>query len=319
MSVLAVGLLLAVPLLAVAHPVRVTTSIRLTAPPSCALGNFPTGPAYNPVNNYIYVPEQSSGKITVLAPPCTVVATITLPSGANPQFAAFNPQNNYIYVTDHSLSQVYVLLGTSLVSTLTSGAFNAPSGIMFDPGDSVMFVANFGAANITAIFGTTVGGVINVGIQPTGIAYDPYFNTLLVCNYGSSNVTILSSATYPFTATHTSAVAGSPESIVFNPADNFDYVASYGTDNVTVMTGLGGVVANVPVGHGPIGVAFSQAKLEVYVTMRNSNSVWVLSGTAVVKKVALGVSVIPLGLTYDDANDKIYVAGAGTNLLYALQ
>lgn len=282
------------------------------------------GVAYDPVTHNMYVANYISSNISVVAAPCTVVATIALPSGAAPIEVAFDPQDNYIYVTDALLSQVYVISGTTLIATLNGGHFNGAGPVAYDPGEGAMIIGNLGWSNITFVFGTAVGAAIPVGDEPVGIVYDPYYNTLLIANQVSLNVTVLSSATYPFTATHTNVFLGVvPGDIRFNPATSTDYVTSVpytfaSRGNVTEMTGLGSSVSTVAVAGYPLGEAFSQSKLAVYVSQMTPSVVWELSGTTAVKKVVLGLGVKPDGMTYDDANDMVYVTGSGSNKLYAI-
>jgi DNA-binding beta-propeller fold protein YncE len=295
-----------------------TAAVPAVLPTCASVGSFPSFPAYDPVTHDLYVPNQLSRNVSIVGPGCALVATVLLPPLSDPIAAAFDPQNNYVYVSDFNLNQVYVLHNTIKIATIAQGHFNNPSGITFDPGDGIMLVANFGWENISAISGVSYTGSIPVGIEPQDIAYDPFYNTLLVTNEGSSNVTIISSATFPFSASHSSAVAGGPIGIVFDPADNLDYIASFGTNNVTVMDGLGGVVTSIPVGSGPITIGFSQATLHVYVTMRGSNNVYVLNSLSVVKKVFLAKGATPIGVVYDDFDNQVYVAGSANNVLYVM-
>jgi DNA-binding beta-propeller fold protein YncE len=289
---------------------------------TCSVGGFPSAPTYDPVTHDVYVLNQLSNNISVLRNPCTVAATIKLPSTADPISSAFDPQDNYVYVADETLNQVYVLHGNSLIKTLTSSTFNAPSAVAFDPGDGIMLVANFGSDILTSIDGTTVGGTIPVGIEPNAIGYDPYYNTILVATDGGNNVTVLDNASYPFTAIHTSVnVGGSPVGIVFDPADDYDYVANFGSSTVTVLTGTGTVVATLSVNVNPLGITFSQATLHVYVGSTADHTVQVIggtSGTSKLGKVTLPKGSYTFGLAYDEFNDDVYVTGAHSDQVYVI-
>ena len=202
------------------------------------------------------------------------MTTIALPSGGVPSAVAFDPQDNDMYVSDFSGNAVDVIHGTTVVTTLAGlGWFSGPSGVDFDPGEGEMFVANWGVSNITAIRGTTISGSIPVGLDPEAIADDPYYNSLLVTDYGTSNVTVISSATFPFSATHTSVPVVGPWGIVYDPVHQYHYVGSDGTSNVTILNGLGALIGTIHLGGGghPFALAFSQAKLHVYVPMAGSH------------------------------------------------
>jgi DNA-binding beta-propeller fold protein YncE len=243
-----------------------------------------------------------------VAAPCKVVATISLPANADPVAAAFSPQNDRIYVVDNYLNQVYVIAKTKVVATISGGFFSYPDAISWDPGDGIMLVANFGASNITAISGTSYAGSIAVGSQPDSIAYDPYYDTILIDNFGSSNITILPSATFPFATTHANTTyGGGGEQIVYSPAYDDDYVAGFGLGSVVVINGLGGYLGSIPVGKGPISLAFDQSSLNVFVVNRYSHSVWSLSGLTVFKKFTLAKGTQPLALCYSDFTTQMYV------------
>lgn len=323
-AALSIALLFAVPLYAQPLAPRISPGVSPDVFPSCAVGNHPMGVAYDPVTHNMYVANYLSSNISVVASPCTVVATISLPTYAAPIAAAFDPQNNYIYVTDALQSQVYVISGTTVIATLNGGHFNGAGPITYDPGEGAMVVGNLGWSNITFVFGTFVGSSIPVGIEPVGISYDPYFNSLLVANQGSLNVTVISSATYPFSAAHTNVFLGSvPGDIRFNPNTDLNYVTSvpYSSatkGNLTSINGLGTTYTTVPLAGYPLQLAFSQSKLVVYVSQLGPSVVWEMSGTTAVKKVVLGLGVKPDGEAYDDATNMVYVTGSGSNRLYVL-
>jgi YVTN family beta-propeller protein len=68
----------------------------------------------------------------------------------------------------------------------------------------------------------------------------------------------------------------------------------------------GTVVATVPVGRQPSGVAYDSLTGFVYVTNFGSNNVSVISETTVIANVTVGKS--PFGISYDSGNGLIYVA-----------
>src|SRR6266571_2888359 len=73
----------------------------------------------------------------------------------------------------------------------------------------------------------------------------------------------------------------------------------------------GAVLATVPVGNGPFGVAYDSGNGYVYVTNLGSNNVSVINGTIVVAAVPVGVN--PHGVAYDSGNGYVYVANYISN------
>ncbi|EQD45270.1 YVTN beta-propeller repeat-containing protein, partial [mine drainage metagenome] len=69
------------------------------------------------------------------------------------------------------------------------------------------------------------------------------------------------------------------------------------------------VVANVPVGAGPVALAYDSENGDLYVVNELSDNVSVISGTTVVASLPVGVG--PDAVAYDSGNGYIYVANCG--------
>jgi YVTN family beta-propeller protein len=74
-----------------------------------------------------------------------------------------------------------------------------------------------------------------------------------------------------------------------------------------------GVIATIPVGIGPLGVAYDSVKGEIFVTNQGSNTVSVISdrNNTVVKNVSVGS--YPFGVAYDSVKGEIFVTNEGSN------
>src|SRR5438876_11315880 len=79
---------------------------------------------------------------------------------------------------------------------------------------------------------------------------------------------------------------------------------------LTVDSGGGTVVATIPVGGNPAGVAYNSGNGYVYVTNPFSDIVSVINGTTVVATVP--VEYNPSGVAYDSGNGYVYVANDGS-------
>jgi DNA-binding beta-propeller fold protein YncE len=289
-----------------------------SGPRACAVGSDPYGPAFDPVNNAIYVPNLGSGNVSIVSAPCRVTASVSLPTGSAPIAAAFDPQDNLVYVADNNLNQVYVLDGTTVIATLAGGWFSSPEGITFDPGDGAMLVANYGSDNLTGVFGTSVIGSIGVGSGPVDLVYDPYYSSLLVTNQLGANVTVITSAVHAFSCAHASGGVGSgPSGVAFNTVVDADLVANEGTANVSILDGTGTSYGSQPTGSGPLAVAWDQSSLRMFVLAYLGHSIQELNGGnwVVAHTIKLSTSSFPLGATYDPLTDRVYVTDAGTGML----
>ncbi|MCI4344249.1 MAG: hypothetical protein L3J87_01300, partial [Thermoplasmata archaeon] len=216
------------------------------------------------------------------------------------------------------LNQVYVIAGTKVVATIAGGQFNSPHGIVYDPGDAVMIVANSGWDNVSFIDSfNLVIGTNTVGTTPFYLAYDPYYSRILVTNWNSNNVTSID-AVYPGLEAHNIniPVGSNPTTVAFDYANDYDYVANPNSNNVTVFLGnYAGGGTSIPVKGGPWGVVWDQAKLEIYVTANPPShpaKIVAIQGTTIVRTiVAPNTSIAFDGMAYDDATDRVYVADNG--------
>src|SRR2546426_1964051 len=93
-------------------------------------------------------------------------------------------------------------------------------------------------------------------------------------------------------------------------ASNHDQ-GSLATSAPTLGSGVGTIVATVPVGNGPWGVGYDSGNGYVYVANGNSKNVSVIYGTTVVATIP--VENVPFGVGYDSGNGYVYVANSYSN------
>lgn len=329
-AAIAVALLMIVPAGSLAHPglavaARVSAAstpigaLERAKPKSCTVGSGPDRAAYDPVTHTMYVPNTGSGTITVLKGACTLVGTISLPTGAYPVMAAFDPGNNYIYVTDQHLSQVYEISGTTVLATITSALFFDPDGIAFDAGflgPPEMIVTNWASTTIVGISGTTVSGTATVGAAPDYVSYDPSRGTLLVSNWNSANVTIVN-ASDPFSSAHINvAVGANPAEIAFDPSGAVNYVTNWGSGTVTIVGGFGVIYGTITGLTRARAVGWSQSLLSIYVGSSTAHKIWVISGSTITSTISTPAGSNFYGATYDQYNDDMYVSNFASNVVY---
>jgi YVTN family beta-propeller protein len=78
------------------------------------VGELPTGIAYNPKNNYIYLTNSGSNTVSVInANSNKQFASIALQDALRPIALAYNSDNGYIYVVNEESSTISVINGTS--------------------------------------------------------------------------------------------------------------------------------------------------------------------------------------------------------------
>lgn len=316
----AVGVLLVSAMLLAATSAA-TSTIRLERPAvlkasdtTCGTGESPVLPGFDPITHEIYVPNEG-GNISVYNETCHLVGTISLASGAEPWQAAFDPQDDYMYVTDYGLDVVYAISGLKIVSTITG--FDAPVGITYDPGSTLVDVVNSGSDSVSTIYATAnLGRLFYTGSDPYEIAYDYSCGCDLVTNTESDNVTIYVTYTHDWFSV---TVGKSPEGIAYDFASGLDYVANTGSNSVMAILGESGSIEETITGfHQPDAVAWDQADLDVYVTNVGNGKVYLISGDSILKKESTASDSAVSGLAFDDFDDSMYATGYDTDVLYVL-
>jgi DNA-binding beta-propeller fold protein YncE len=287
-----------------------------TAACTPSVGTGPEFDAYDPVSHDTYVPNTLSHSITILHG-CTVSATVSLPSHAQPEEAAFDPATNQVWVTDIHLSTVYVLSGATIAANLTGKWIKYPEGVGFDPGTGNMIVSSTDHDTLALYSGTTYVDSTPVGIVPIMFTFDPYFDVFLVVNFGSDNVTAMSANDPTNLSSHASIPVGyEPIGIAFDPADDYDYVANWGGSNLSIVAGDGLQSGSLSVGSNPRTLVWDQTTLSIDVANDGSGNVSKVQGLAVVGTIT-GPSLAEFdGITFDDATEQIYVSAYGLNDVY---
>ncbi len=293
-----------------AHPPSATALAKKTT--HFTVGAGPNRAAYDPVDHDLYVPESGAAQVQVFSPSNALVGVVSLPSDSIPGAAAFDPQDNYVYVTDQNVDHVYLISGTSLKHTITSGLLEDAYGIAYNPGDGAMVVANSGSDDIIWIVGTEIAFTQTVGVDPFEVAYDPYWSEILVSNQYADTVTCIDAvyATYLGNV----SVGTDPAGIAFDPANDYAYVANTYSDNVSVLNGAGGpcyLVDTISGFETPDGIGFDQATLQLYITNLYTGKVSTVATFSILKNYKTSSSAYPVDATYDPYNDDVYVGGTG--------
>ena len=156
------------------------------------VGTTPSGIAYCPTNNSIYVANQGAGTVSVIDSATNVVST-TVTVGTSPQYVAYCPTNNSIYVTNYGSGTVSVIdSATNVVSTTVTVGTN-PNDVAYCPTNNSIYVTNYGSGTVSVINSATnvVSTTVTVGTNPNDVAYCPSVDRTYVTNQGSNNVSVL--------------------------------------------------------------------------------------------------------------------------------
>jgi YVTN family beta-propeller protein len=156
------------------------------------------------------------------------------------------------------------------------------------------------------------------GVDPFAATYDSGTGSLYVTNLVSNSVSVIANGSpYPMT---TVPVGLAPNGIAYDSGKGEIFVADQGegvinqsnlTFNGSALTVISdtnnSVVATIPVGFDPIGVAYDSGKGEIFIADSHSNNVTVVSDATnrIVTNISVGEH--PWGVAYDPAAGLVFV------------
>ena len=190
-----------------------------------------------------------------------------------------------------------------VVQSVTVGT--APEGVVYDPFNHYVYVANTEANSVTILNGTIVVATIAVGNYPAHLAYDRLNHYVYVADYTSDAVSVINGTKLLTTIHMSSSSTAGPFGIANDPANGWTYVSEYNGEVVAVIKGLV-VAANISVHSGPNAVAYDPANGDIYVSCYNANVVDVINLTKRVASVTVGTG--PNGVAVNTPTGDIYIS-----------
>ncbi|MFJ5547533.1 YncE family protein [Streptomyces sp. NPDC093225] len=248
------------------HTVSVVKSTTNTVTTTVNVGFWPEGVATDPQFG-VFVADNGGNAVSVIDRFNALVATLTIDGPSGP------PPNTTRIAVDHLAGRAYVTNRTSdTVSAVHNGGtpFVLPEfqvlgalGVAVDPTDHRVYVTQPEAHTVSVIDAAAhdVTAVVPVLQQPTGIAIDAPRHRAYVANSGTTAVSVIDLTTGGVSNVD---VAAHPIAVAVDARG--DAYVSLSDDTVQVIdAGSHGVVATVPVGSGPSGLAFEPHSKRVYV------------------------------------------------------
>ncbi|HXY46809.1 MAG TPA: YncE family protein, partial [Thermoplasmata archaeon] len=279
-------------------------------------------PAFIPSTNSLWLPTRAvpavGGPLPLIAPVVVYSETLetftgVVPSVQNSSALLYDPSNGLVYSAESFNNTVVAVSASSGGWVQTFPVGTDPTALALDPHSSLLYVANTGSTNLTAINCSTSmiwNSSIMTGPSPRALAFDPFNQQLFVADGGDPwiydvNTTTNASAKY-------AAVAPNPLDLAFSASGQWLAVTSSSGSRVTFLnttlpipatvnigvTGAGPVEAN---GSGPdfvIGISTGSSIVEVNAT----------SATVVASGIPVGTDVTQLAP--DPANLGVIAWGA---------
>ncbi|MCI4341259.1 MAG: beta-propeller fold lactonase family protein, partial [Thermoplasmata archaeon] len=203
-----------------------------------SVGSEPFGVVFDPRLDTLFVAEAGSDAVSELnASSYAVVANYSLPAGDCPYEIGLAGPEQQVYVTNScgtNISVLDALNRTVAVANLTTGF--SSQGVLYDPDNDVVYVANTDANTITYIAARncTVLGQIRVSNGPTSLAYDPQDDLLFAADTVGSRVSVIDTLRNLPTGP-TLPASLNPSGIVFVPGTRQVDLFAEGTGAVNIL------------------------------------------------------------------------------------
>jgi YVTN family beta-propeller protein len=302
-------------------PEAVPTLAETTVGAAIQVGTGPAGAAVNTSTGRVYIPNFTSGSVSVIDGTTDTVIGSPISVASEVRGIAVNPTTNRIYVTSRKTNTVRVIdgaSGTIVGQPIPVGA--EPVGAAVNPTTNRVYVTNEGGKSVTVIdgaTGTAMGQPIEVGAGPFGVAVNPITNRVYVANQSDSTVSVIDGATGTVMG-QPIAVGGNPIGIAVNPATNRVYTANGTGSSVTVIDGANNAVIGLPIPVGtnvlPFAIDVNPATNRVYVVnVLGGNVVTIDGATNTVLGPPITVEGQPQGVAVYPAANRVYVANAAGN------
>jgi YVTN family beta-propeller protein len=242
--------------------------------------------------------------------------TITATTGNGSTYTFSGSESGTTLTINPPFPATYQITETSptqgfVISTIPVGVL--PSGIVFNPNNGFMYVANEGSNSVSVINPATNTVVATIPIaSPRDIVFNSNNGFLYVAN--GNTVSVINPATNTVVATI--PVGSQPTGIAFNTNNGFLYVANVGSNTVSVINPTTNtVVATIPVGVLPFGIAFNPNNGFMYVTNIVSNTVSVINPATntVVATISLPAGSGPKYIAFNPNNGFMYVTNQNIN------
>lgn len=212
-----------------------------------------------------------------------------------------------------------------IVAQIGASTGTHPQGIVYNPVNQLMYVANQLSGTVTVI-GASNEIVKVIQLDPSfpgfssPVALTVNTNSLSAKNgfvyVASSVANVISAIDLSLNVQAVVSVGVRPVAVCFNPVNNNIYVANLVSDSLTVLdaeTLLEVSGSPLLTGIGPIAVGVNPDNGEVYAANSVGNSISVYNSSNIFLTTIAGVGNRPVSVTYNPANQSMYVVATNSN------
>lgn len=237
--------------------------------------------------------------------------------GVDPTSAAYNAKTNELFVADTGSDNLTVLNASTYaqLGSLPTGEGSAPVGVVFNPSNQKLYVANSGNGTV-AVYSLAdnkfpnQNQIIALGGTPVALTYDPIDNNVYVV--GSVGAAGAVWEIHAFDVVAELTLPGGAGGVAVNTTSGLLYVTVPSLNEVEFVAPGATLVVTVSVGDEPTGIAFDAFDGHLVVANYGDGTFSVLAGTQLIDTYLVGTDPGPL--VYDPIDHQVYVA-ADTTLL----
>ncbi len=300
--------------------VKVMSAENYTVLKNIYVGPNPSAIAVDPNKGYVYVLNQGSGTVTVIAPNNTVLNVIETYNW--PNLMTLDPNNGLVYVANSSTGQIIVLSPNSSKPVAQFKLNTSLTTIFYNPAVDKLI-----AVYIQAAFGKTVVHLFSINPNTMKVVKYSSFTTAYSTGVNSIAVNSKSGMIYflegnliqyvnaknlSLVATLNVGPVYVPYMSVWNPVNGLIYAIGVGANNARVLyvisPGNHTLLAKVPLPQSNLnGLAVNPVTGYVYITAGPPNPLYVVFPP---DNFVMGVFVgqlTPGGMVYDSVNNYIFV------------
>ena len=267
------------------------------------IGAAPSGIAYDPSTNQVYVVNPYAGTISVIQDNTNTVTSTISGLSATPHDLAYDSGTKTMYVsTDDGVD---VIPDNSNVTT-TIPLDRGCTGIAYDSSQNEIYVSSEYTTMVSVISDSSNTIVKNITMSeyPGSMTYDKTQNEIFVSegNSYTGNVAVITANYNIHTTIPVGGVRSGPGSLVYDSVKGRIYVTNSTT--VSVISDNNKISAVISVGSAP-GYLVSDSNGKI---IGSNGAVISDSSNSVIATVNVGTT--PAGIAYDSNNGDIYVTNA---------
>jgi len=263
-----------------------------------------------------YISNFGDGTVSVIDTATnTVVATISV--GGGPTGVAVNSDGSKAYVANHPSGPLAVI-DTATNAVVASYSTGNGQGVGITPDGTKVYVANTGSCAVS-IIDTATNTMIQplvADCYPVGVAIAPDGSKAYIAHQDSTNVSIIDTTTNAITFF---AVGGYHNGIAISSDGSTIYLTDNAYKNVNspsvsvVDAATHSLIATIPVGRGPFGIALTPDGSKAYVADYDDNAISVIATSTNTVIATISVGVQPQGIAFTPDGSRAYVTNLGSN------